>query len=227
MNSFNEISQSDAVAESFAGVHVWGTTLQFRQEMPSIDLTAELAELQPLWRGKTRSEVLQHADHAPYAEFMKALGVSLKKQLPSMTNLIIRALTKDDIRFPRIHPAVDVINLAAIQSGVSVGIFDASCVSDGMQLAFSELGDQFLPIGSDERVEIEPRRLVIRDSEKILSLFFIRDSQAQAITANTEAIWLLGCQIPGISQEKTWQGMELAIELLSKYQIITADGVPS
>jgi len=224
MNSFSVIPQSRAVAEFFPGVHVWGTTLRLRQKVPPIDLTTELAELHLLWRGKSRSEVLQHTVHAAYAEFIKTLGINLKKQLPSVSNLIVRALTKEDIRFPQIHPAVDVVNLAAIQSSISLGVFDASCVSGDLQLTFSDLGDQFLPIGSEDVVEIEPGRLVLQDSDKILSLFSIRDSQAQAITINTKTIWILGCQVPGVSEGKIQQGMTLAIELLSKYQVIETDG---
>ena len=227
MDTFTKISQSEAVAISFADVHVWGTELKLGNIMPSIDLAAELAELHPKWRGKNRSEVLQQPDHAPYAKFMKALGVSLKKQLPSVANLIIRALTREVISFPCIHPAVDVVNIAAIQSGVSLGIFDASCIFGELLLAFSEPGDQFQAIGSEDVVDIEPGRLVLRDNEKILSLFSIRDSQIQAITEQTRTICLLGCQVPGVTREKTLHGMELAKNLLVKYQIIKMDGVQS
>lgn len=224
MNTFTEIRQSAAVSKSLEGTHVWGIRLSLAQDLPVIDLTPVLKVLHSLWCGKSRSEILQHHDHLPYVEFMQTPGINAKKQLPSVANLIIRALSKEDIHFPRIHPAVDIVNLAAIQSGVSLGIFDAGCVQGELQLAFSAGGEQFLPIGGTQMIDIEPGRLVLRDSEKTLSLFSIRDSQVQAITDQTRSLWLLGCQVPGVTQQKVEQGMRLAIAQLYQYQVITTNG---
>ncbi|WP_018691206.1 B3/B4 domain-containing protein [Algicola sagamiensis] len=208
--NIEEIIKSEAVKKALPGVHVWAIQLSINA-MVEETWEEEIQQIHLKWNGKSRSEVMSSQGQKPYVDFMKSLGLNIKKQPPSVANLITRGFTKDTIRFPRIHPVVDAVNIAALQTEVSLGVFDAAHVEGNLQLNFSEGGELFQGIGSDKHVELERNLLVLSDQEKVLSLFSVRDSQTQAIHEETKNVWLLGCQVPGVSKDETFKGIEQAV----------------
>jgi len=213
--NFIEIKKSDTVQATYPDVHVWAIQLNVFN-LQSADWSNELKQIHAQWKGASRSEVLKSDQHAHYTEFMKSIDLNIKITPPSVANLIIRCFTKDDINFPHINPVVDAVNIAALLSGISLGVFDAGCVEGQLELATSGEHDQIMPIGEAVLVSIEPNKLILRDDQKVLSIFSIRDSQVQAITSHSTAIWLLGCQVPGVSEAATKAGMSKALEMLER-----------
>lgn len=211
----HEISLATEVEARLPGVHVWGIRLSVGH-CTAQDWQPEIDQIHQQWSGKSRSEVLNAEIHKHYAAFMRAPGINSKKQPPSVANLIIRCFTKPEARFPQIHPVVDAVNIAALQTGVSLGVFDAACVTGTLQLAFSAGGESFLALGADEPDLLEANKLVLRDDQKVLSLFSVRDSQAQAISSDTRQLWLLGCQVPGIDKSTVLAGLSLAVAHLQQ-----------
>lgn len=209
------IELSQAVAERLPGVHVWGVQLAI-ETLSDATWDHELQLIHQQWMGKSRSEVLNAEKQKPYVEFMESIGLNAKKQPPSVANLITRCLTKETLRFPRIHPIVDAVNIAALQTEISLGVFDAACVEGNLQLSFSKGGESFLGLGADKTIALEAGQLVLKDQQKVLSIFSVRDSQAQAINEHTKTVWLLGCQVPGISRADTLNGLQQAMTNLKQ-----------
>ncbi|WP_100257335.1 B3/B4 domain-containing protein [Reinekea forsetii] len=207
------ISNSETVAKRFPGVHVLGVKLSF-ETLTNVSWEAEIEQLHQRWIGKSRSDVLNSVKQQPYAEFMTALGLKVKKNPPSVANLITRCLTNEAPRLPRINPIVDAVNVAALQTEVSLGVFDAACVEGELQLSFSRAGESFLGLGAEKAEELADGLMVLRDQKKILSIFSVRDSQAQAISEKTKTVWLLACQVPGVSRDDTVTGLMRAVHNL-------------
>lgn len=210
-----EIARSAAVQAQLPGVHVWGVKLSadsLREEA----WPEEIAAVHERWSGKTRSEVFSSGVHSAYVTFMKSLGLDVKKHPPSVANLIVRCFTKPEVRFPRITPVVDAVNIAALQSDISLGAFDASCVDGELLLDFSAGGEAFIGLGASEPVTLVAGQLVLRDAKKVLSLFSVRDSQAQAIRNDTRDLWLLSCQVPGVDKDQALSGLSQAVKNLQR-----------
>ena len=72
------ISNSETVAKRFPGVHVLGVKLSF-ETLTNVSWEAEIEQLHQRWIGKSRSDVLNSVKQQPYAEFMTALGLKVKK----------------------------------------------------------------------------------------------------------------------------------------------------
>ncbi|MCL2897125.1 phenylalanine--tRNA ligase beta subunit-related protein [Brenneria tiliae] len=208
-----EIGKSSLVQDRFPDVRVFGVRL-FIDKIKNKSWNEILKTIHEKWRGKSRSDVLNGGEQKYYADFMRSLGVDIKKQPPSVANLIIRCLIKNDIRFPNIHPVVDAVNISAVQTEISLGVFDAECVEGNLQLSFSKGGEKFLGLGADNSIELEAGILILRDTSKVLSLFSVRDSQSQAIRTSTRSVWLLACQVPGITQTAVFSAIEQAVKNL-------------
>ncbi len=69
-------------------------------------------------------------DHLrPARELYRAIGIEPTRYRPSPEALTRRLLKGD--AFPRIHPAVDLANLWAVESGLPVGLYDAAKIAPG------------------------------------------------------------------------------------------------
>ncbi len=154
------------------------------------------------WHGWGKQDLLGHPGVAPFADFLRSLGLNPLRQPPSFANFILRAFAKPDATVPSVHGIVDHVNQVAVDSLNSLGVFDAAAVVGQLSLDLSRPGEGFEPLGGDGVESIDGGALVLRDSEKILSLFSVRDGVHQAITARTRAVLVLGCVVPGIPAEQ-------------------------
>jgi DNA/RNA-binding domain of Phe-tRNA-synthetase-like protein len=132
-------------------------------------------------------------------------------------------LSVDSPQWPRIHPIVDATNVAAVETVVPLGVFDAGALDGSLRLALTEGGESFRPIGADEPIALPSDVLVFRDDADVLSQFAYRDSEKQKITASTASIWVLGCAVEGIAHETVVSGLDRALELLQRRYDITPD----
>jgi DNA/RNA-binding domain of Phe-tRNA-synthetase-like protein len=86
-------------------------------------------------------------------------------------------IPEDSLQWPRIHPIVDATNVAAVETVVPLGVFDAGALDGSLQLGLTEGGESFRPLGADEPITLPSDVLVFRDDEDVLSQFAYRDSE--------------------------------------------------
>jgi DNA/RNA-binding domain of Phe-tRNA-synthetase-like protein len=220
------IQTSMAVAESYPDVDALGYRVRLSTPEPSaeLDLADELKELRDQWRGSDPNRVRSHPQIAAYSEFFRRIGLNPEETPPSIQMLIERFLLPEDSpEWPRIHPIVDATNIAAAETVVPLGVFDAGALDGLLRLALTDGGEWFHPIGADEPTTLPSDVLVFRDEEDALSQFAYRDSEKQKITASTEEVWVLGCAVEGITQETVVSGLDRALELLQRRYDITPE----
>lgn len=169
---------------------------------------------QQRWHGWQKADLLAHPAVAPFADFLRTLGLNPVRQPPSFANFILRALTKDEAKIPSIHGLVDHVNQIAVDSLNSLGVFDARAVHGQLRLDLSQPGELFEPIGGHGAEAVKGGELVLRDEEKILSLFSVRDSVHQAISAATREVVVLGCVVPGIASDQVASAVASAVARL-------------
>ncbi|WDE08984.1 hypothetical protein SG34_029835 [Thalassomonas viridans] len=216
---FTEIEISPTVKADFDGVRIFGIELEIEKQNIDCDFDSHWQRLAKRWFGKSKAEVAADETIASYNDFFRMLGLNVKKSPPSSQNLIQRFLIKNNKGYPKINPIVDVVNIAAVDSLIPLGVFDANSVEGPLRLAFSAGDEAFLPLGAREPVTLDAGKLVLKDDVKVLSEFGIRDGQAQMITDASSRIWLLGCLVPGISEAQVKSGMQMAYRLLTNNDV--------
>lgn len=212
---YQTIAMTSEVRERLPEVHVLAVKLKLKplNEAPSSILFEEdWHRLHQQWKNSTKSDVANQEKLMAYQQFYRdQLGLNIKKTPPSVQNLIQRYLIKDTLeRLPVIHPIVDAVNVAAVSHLIPLGVFDAQCVEGEVQLALSHGGEEFQPLGSSTLESLPPHMLILADEVKVLSQFCYRDCEAQKITENTQEVWLLGCQVSGISVQTVEAALEEA-----------------
>jgi DNA/RNA-binding domain of Phe-tRNA-synthetase-like protein len=192
---------------------------------PERSLEGEWQRLQSDWSGRSKAYFQEEPVVRAYFAFFESLGIDTKRKPPSMVNLIQRFLLKQHPNgFPTIHPIVDAVNVAAVETLIPLGVFDREPVGAGLRVAMSQGGESFLPLGADEAVELEADRLILRDNENVLSEFGIRDSQHQRIRPGTRSLYLLACQVPGVGEAQVERGLSCAERMLENFYTIRAEG---
>jgi DNA/RNA-binding domain of Phe-tRNA-synthetase-like protein len=220
------IQTSMAVVESYPDVDALGYRVRLSTPEPSaeLDLADELKQLRDQWCGSDPNRVRSHPHIAAYSEFFHRIGLDPDETPPSIQMLIERFLLPEDSpEWPRIHPIVDATNVAAVETVVPLGVFDAAALDGSPRLALTDGGESFHLIGADEPTILPSEVLVFRDDEDMLSQFAYRDSEKQKITASTNSVWVLGCAVEGITQETVVSGLDRALELLQRRYDITPD----
>jgi len=216
--AYKEVAIGPLASTRLNGVSVLGTQLSLKvQPKSAVGTWADWERLHQVWKGKSRKDVERDPRVQAYRTFYTQMGLDPSRTPPSVQGLVQRFL-RDEVltKIPVIHPIVDAVNLAAVESMVPLGVFDASRVKGEIALDLTKGGESFHPLGGSEVVSLEPGWIVLRDDEKVLSQFCHRDSDAQKITTNTTSVWLLGCQVPGVSAFEVLDALARAIELLNR-----------
>ncbi len=210
-------------AANLPGVSVLGGSLALS---PFTAVDANIGEadwrvLHARWRGTAKAALGAVDEIARYRDFYRTLGLDPARMPPSVENIIARFLQKTELtRFPSIHPIVDAVNVAAVETLVPLGAFDAACVCGRVTLDRTLGGEPFQMLGSSTCETLPSGTLVLRDDEKVLSRFCYRDSEAQKITPLTKTIMVLGCAVPGISDSAVRVALDRARALLARsYQV--------
>jgi DNA/RNA-binding domain of Phe-tRNA-synthetase-like protein len=213
------ISTSAAVADAHPEVDALGYHARLSESKPSaeLDLTNELQQLRDQWRGKDPRRVRSHPRIAAYIEFFRRIGLDPGDTPPSIQMLIERFLLPETSpEWPWIHPIVDATNVAAVETVIPLGVFDAGAIDGSLRLALTEGGESFHPIGADEPTTFPSDVLVFRDDDAVLSQFAYQDSEKQKITASTEAVWVLGCEVEGVDRDTVVSGLNRTLALLQR-----------
>ncbi len=216
--AYKEIAIGSLASSRLSGVSVLGTRLSLKAGPNSATETwADWERLHLVWKGKSRKDIERDPHVQAYRAFYTQLGLDPSRTPPSVQGLVQRFL-RDEVltKIPLIHPIVDAVNLAAVESMVPLGVFDASRVKGEIAIDLTKGGESFHPLGGNEVISLEPGWIVLRDDEKVLSQFCHRDAEAQKIASNTTSVWLLGCQVPGVSTYEVLDALGRAIEFLSR-----------
>jgi DNA/RNA-binding domain of Phe-tRNA-synthetase-like protein len=218
MITYQEVAIAPPVRERLSGVTVISLRMSLTAKPgPPIDLWDDWRRLHAVWRGKSRKEVERDPRVQAYRGFYERMGLDPSRTPPSVQSLVQRFL-RDEVltKVPTIHPIVDAVNVAAVETMIPLGVFDAGRVEGEITIDISVGGESFRPIGSEEVVSLPPGLVVLRDDEKVLSQFCSRDSEAQKITPGTRSVWLLACQVPGVSESEVAHALVTAVNLLSR-----------
>jgi DNA/RNA-binding domain of Phe-tRNA-synthetase-like protein len=214
--AYTEIAVAPAVRESLAGAKVFGQRYRLaRKVITPPDLRPHWETLHQVWRGKSRKAIEGDAHVVAYRKFYASLGLDPDRTAPSVQTLTQRYLRADVLtKTPTINQIVDSVNVAAVEAMIPLGVFDAATVVGEIVIDRSAGGEPFSPIGGDGEIALPAGMVVLRDNEKVLSQFCHRDGEAQKITANTRAIWLLGCQVPSIEASAVTGALSRAFDIL-------------
>ncbi|MDG9722047.1 phenylalanine--tRNA ligase beta subunit-related protein [Streptomyces sp. DH41] len=212
---FRMIDVAPGARELMPGVQV----LTLEAELPEGGVApadAVWAEAHARWNGASRAEVRADPRVTAYRELSRRLGSHPDKQPPSVQALIDRGLRGKPLgAWPRINPAVDAVNAAAVHTRVALGLFDRDQLAGRVRLRLADGTEEFHAIGADQPVVLEAGRPVLADDERVLSLFAHRDGVRQAVTARTRRVLLLACAVPGVSEDGCRDALLEAAGLLS------------
>lgn len=220
--TYVSITIAPQVRSRLEGVSVLGARLSLeRASEQAATFWDDWSRLHEIWRGKSRKEVEHHPRVQAYRSFYSRLGLDPDRNPPSVQVLVQRFLRGEVLsKVPSIHPIVDAINTAAVETMVPLGVFDAISITGDIVIDLSQGGEYFQPIGAKEAIRLQPGLVVLRDDEKALSQFCNRDSEAQKVTEWTQTVWLLGCQVPGITTEEVAEALSKAMDYLGRHYIV-------
>lgn len=140
----------------------------------ALDIDESQLETQPVLRG--------------YLELLRQVGRSPMKFPPSARTLI--NIIKRRGRFPRILPVVDIYNVTALTSCLSLGVHDLSKLKGPIQFRISPGGETFYPIGGGEKTTARGD-YVYADSDTVLAWLDARDSDRVKVTDQTRDILIV------------------------------------
>lgn len=196
MTAVFEVEVTGAARAAFPGAAVLAVR---HEKVPETVDMLDWSVCQSVWCHVGKEELLAHPAVKPFCDYYSRVDINPRKTPPSVANFIYRAFCRDSARIPKLNRIVDVVNWVAVSTMTSLGAFDTRLISGAIRLDVSRDGDFYEPVGGESSESIPGGRLVLRDSEKILSLFSIRDTSHTAINTDTENLLLLGCVLPGIN----------------------------
>lgn len=201
---------------ALAGVEVPTVTVEVGGGRPAQAADRLWLAQHELWHGRSRAQIRNHPRVAAYRAFSKEIGVDPDRFPPSVQALIDRGLrNKPAGAWPRVNPVVDAVNAVAVAELAALGVFDADRVTGQVRLTPSRGGEEFLALGADESVRLDPGRLVLADDVRVLSLFGHRDGMHQRVTHDTKRVIVLGCVVPGIDAASVARALARAAALLT------------
>ena len=150
-----------------------------------------------------------------YREFFWRIGVDPTKHRPASEALIRRILSGKTI--PTINTVVDAYNLASIQTGVALAVFDLDKLKGSLQMRFAKPGEAFLGIGMEKPLRLEGGEIVVSDEEKLVAVYPYRDADSSKVTLQTENLLILVCGVPGIPQGKLLEAAEVCVKNITKF----------
>lgn len=212
MDAFINISPD--VRESFPDIRVKTTTIQGLDVKPKAEfITARRKKILNSIREKyTSQNVISDQTVQAYRSLYYKIGIDPDETPPSVQALITRFIKTE--QFPNINSVVDCVNLATLESMIPLGVFDLDHVIGEVVLRYSQDREPFLELGKKEPYELAKGKLVIADSEKVLSVFYWRDSEHQKITEKTKNIAVLACQVEGISDAMIDNSITIVEEII-------------
>lgn len=156
------------------------------------------------------SEVSSHPEIAASRKAYKSCGKDPARYRLSAEALMRRVKKAQEL--PQVNNVVDIVNLVSLQTGISIGGYDAEKIVDDVWMDIGLKTDVYHAIGRGEfNVENLP---VLRDG---ISAFGspTSDSERTSVTTNTRRFLMVIFGFGG--EQSTLKAMDLAVNLLRKY----------
>jgi len=150
-----------------------------------------------------------------YRDFFWRIKVDPTKTRPAAEALIRRIVLGKPL--PRINTIVDAYNLASVKTEVAVAAFDADGLRGDLMMRFAEKDEEFLGIGMDKPLRLQGGEIVVQDAQKIVAVYPYRDAECMKVTEVTKDIVLLFCGVPGISEEKLVDAINVTTEYMTRF----------
>jgi len=147
-----------------------------------------------------------------YRDFFWELGIDPTKIRPASEALVRRILQGKEI--PSVNTLVDAYNLASIETGIALAVFDLDKIVGGIVLRWAKRGEKFRGIGMPSEKELSGNELILADAEKVIAIYPYRDSDETKVTLDTRKVLLIVCGVPGISLEKLNEAERKAVEYI-------------
>jgi DNA/RNA-binding domain of Phe-tRNA-synthetase-like protein len=215
--TITEIPVATDTAERFPGVTVL-TVHAAATDRPAVARVAGAGwrELYDHWHSAGAAELLEHPHVQAYRDLCVALGIDPDRTPPSIQALVERGLRgRPPGSWPRINAIVDVVNIMAVRTLTSLGVFDADKVEGEVRLALATGVEPFLGLGAKHEVTLPPGELVLRDDKRVLSRFSRRDGVYQSIQAKTVNVIVLGCVVPGVDRQTVADALVETTDLMA------------
>lgn len=159
-----------------------------------------------------------------YRELFKSTGAWQKSRRPSPEALLRRLAQGKGIY--NVNTAVDAYNLAVIETGVSLGGFNADKIAFPVTLRLTKEGEEMLLLGDSESTRTEAGEIAYSDAEKLLTLDLnYRDINETKITESTKNIILYADGAPGIDEGIVIKAIQKGVEYITKYCGGTASSI--
>lgn len=181
----------------------------------------EIAELLAEEVGKLReklggTEVKENENIVPYREAFVKLGINPNKFMSSIEAMTKRIAKGSDL--PSISPIVDLGNAISLRNIVPLGAHDIDALEEEIAVRFSVPGDIFIPLGCEDKEEVEEGELIYSDIKNVRTRRWIwRQSEKGKITEKSRNIFF---PIDGFSAHNKESVIKAADELaflLQKY----------
>lgn len=227
--SFFQVPATAEAGKVAPSAVLWGCRLSIaeRQHLHEQSASSSIDELWlPLadaWSGKSKQDLRSHPVAEAYCRFYQSIGLNPKDYPPSAMNLVQRFLLKwQPGKVRRINPLVDAANVASAETLVPIALLNAAGLAGDLQLDLSREGECFQGFGQDAPYAVTAGTLVLRDSEKVVSLFGYRDGQATAVSTSTTDLCLLACQVQGVATEHVQDALNKVVSVLDRHYVVTA-----
>lgn len=161
-----------------------------------------------------------HPDIARWRQVYSDMGVKPSKYRSSIEALARRVAKGKGIW--SVSSVVDCYDCISLLTMVPMGAFDWHRIEGDLEIRYGRKGEIFLPLGSDEEIEVEPEHIVYADAEKILSwLWNHRDSRLSCVGPQTRRALF----VADVAFETQTTPPEEAMQLLAEH-LKAIGGVP-
>lgn len=150
-----------------------------------------------------------------YRDFFWRVGVDPTKIRPSAEALIRRILAGKSI--PSVNTLVDAYNLASVETGVALAVFDLSRVTGNMRMRFANNGEKFLGIGMQDPMTLRGVEVVVSDEERLVAVHPYRDADYSKITLEARDAVLMVCGVPGVDDSVLEGAEKMTVEYIMKF----------
>ena len=144
------------------------------------------------------------------------VGVPRRKNLPASENLIKHLVKKEEL--VSINKAVDIYNIASIESKLCLGAHDIDKVTGNVHLKITNGSENFIPLGSEESKPVgNGEYSFVDDNNDVICWLDIRQVDKTKVTEESKNIlyFIIG------NEENTYEELEKVaneiIELTTKY----------
>ncbi len=151
-----------------------------------------------------------------YRAMIKKTGIDYHSRRPSPDALLRRIAQGKGLY--TINTAVDAYNLAVISTGIGLGGFNFSNITEPVSLRFSKKGEEVFLLGDDEKTYTDEGELVYADNEKVLTIDLnYRDINETKITEKTKDIILFADGGPNIETQEVVNALKIGVDYIVQF----------